>query len=332
MASNSTVLAMPNKRSLLGALLVAGQFFSASVLAATRQSVTYQIDRAWFDADHVYILFEKRIAKEHYSLKDVHGTISKEQRSVRLVSYPREKLRDGALVELGEGVSAESVVYKDMDFSVNIVAKDAMLSGRGMPADVNVCQNAGEASFPIRSRDTLFFCGKMYGLSGNVVFTVPDAILRSITNALKPVKQGGFELLGGREKLVFVVDDKRTLLITTSRTSVSPLKVGVWPIGGKEIKWGMIDAGQPGQRLFVANDVTAYSPNSIVLKDSTGQWTICRKFKCDPVGKLRASGTFLLIDDLAGEAMSLSLPNLTQPRVLVHLEKGTEKGTPGHIY
>lgn len=94
----------------------------------------------------------------------------------------------------------------------------------------------------------------------------------------------------------------------------------------------MIDAGQPGQRLFVANDVTAYSPNSIVLKDSTGQWTICRKFKCDPVGKLRASGTFLLIDDLAGEAMSLSLPNLTQPRVLVHLEKGTEKGTPGHIY
>jgi hypothetical protein len=307
---------MADKHTFLGAMLIAGQVFSAMTLGATKHSVTYQIERAWFDPARVYVLYKMSRAEEHYSLRDVHGTILKEESAERLVSYSRSELPDGAAIELGEGKSAESLVYEDADFSVKVVGREATLSGRRMARDVLVCQNRDVASGPIRWRDTLYYCGVFYSSSGNVVKAVPDKVVQSMTAgwSSEEKKSRDFEQF----KLVFCLDREGALLVTRLLAVVSPLKLGVWRIDAKDVEWTTLSPAGVGAALFVANGVKAYSPNSIVLRDGMDRWIACQPSGCRLIDEPRASGSYLLVDDQAGEAIALSLPNLTQPRLLVH--------------
>lgn len=250
----------------------------------------------------------------------MHGTISKEERTARLASYSRAELRDGVVIELREGKPADSLVYEDADFSVNVVGQEATSSGRRMTTNVLICQKPDEAGAPIRWRQTLFYCGKFYDPSGNVVSAVPDDVLQSMDVGWQSAEQrtGPF---GERAKLVFVVGRDGALLVTRSLSVMSPLKLGVWPIDGKEVAWTTVSAGNPGQQLLVANGLDAYSPNRVVLEDSPHHWIGCQQSECKPLDRLSASGSYLLIDDQAGETITLSLPNLAQPRLLVHSTK-----------
>jgi hypothetical protein len=309
---------MRTKRTVLEAVLIVAQAFWTLAGAATKQSVSHQIESAWFDSARVYLLYKKQEIEERYSLADVHGTISKDETSQWLISYSRSELRDGAVMQLKEGMPAESVIYEDADFSIGTVGRQATLSGRRMAEAVPVCERPETVSRPIRWNESLFYCGKFYSLSGNVVRAVPDAVLQSMTAVLKLAQEKKPGPLGSQGKLVFFIDHEGALLVARSLAVVSPLKVGAWPVDGKDVEWRTIAPGQPGQELFVANGVAAYSPNSIVLRDRADRWIRCQQSECKPVDKLSASGAFLLVDDQAGEAFALSLPNLTQPRLLVH--------------
>jgi hypothetical protein len=251
----------------------------------------------------------------------VHGTVSKEAGNQWLASYSRSELHDGAVVELREGKPVESVVYEDADFSIRTVGGEATLSGRRVTATVPVCERPEAASRPIRWDGSLFYCGKFYDSSGNVVRAVPDAVLQSMTAVLKPEQQKTPGPLGSQGNLVFVIDHEGALLAARSLAVMSPLSVGVWPIDGQGVEWRTIAAGQPGEELFVANGVAAYSPNSVVLRDRAGRWSRCQQSECKPIDELSESGAFLLVDEQAGEAIALSLPNLTRPQMLVHSAK-----------
>ena len=308
---------MAGKHTFLATVLIAGPAFSAMTWGATKHLVTYQIERAWFDSARVYVLYRMNRIEEHYSLRDVHGTILKEDSAERLASYSRSELPEGAAIELGEGKSADSLVYEDADFSVKVVGREATLSGRRMTGDVLVCQNGDIASGPIRWRDTLYYCGMFYSSSGNVVNAVPDKVVQSMTagwSSDEQKKSRFFEPF----KLVFCLDRDGALLVTRSLAVVSPLKLGVWRIDAKDVEWTTISPAGAGDALFVANGVKAYSPNSIVLRDGVSRWITCQPSGCRLIDGLSASISYLLVDDQAGEAIALSLPNLTQPRLSVH--------------
>ena len=320
MDRSSTVPVMRTKRAILGAALIAVQAFSTLAWAATKQSVSYQVESAWFDATRVYVRYRKKEIEQRYSLADVHGTISKEAGKQWLASYPRSELHDGVVVELKEGKPAESLVYEDADLSIRIVGGKAMLSGGRVTAAVPVCERPEAASRPIRWGESLFYCGKFYGVSGNVVRAVPDAVLHSMTAGLRSAEQKPGPL-GTQGKLVFFMGHQGVLFVTRSLAVVGPLKVGEWPIDGKDVEWRTIAPGQSGQEVFVANGVAAYSPNSFALRDRADRWIRCQQSECKPVDKLGATGAFLLVDEQAGEAIALSLPNLTRPQLLVHSVK-----------
>ena len=309
---------MAGKHTFLGAVLIAAQVFSAPTSGATKHSVTYQIERAWFDSARVYVLYKMNRIEEHYSLRDVHGTILKEESAKRLVSYSRSALPDGAAIELGEGKSADTLVYEDADFSVKVVGREATLSGRRMTRDVPVCQNRDVESGPIRWRDTLYYCGMFYSSSGSVVNAVPDKVMQSMTAGWSPDEQKKAVDFFEQFKLVFCLDRDGALLVTQSLAVVSPLKLGVWRIDATDMEWTTLSPAGAGVALFVANDIKAYSPNSVVLRDRMYRWIACQPSGCRPMDGPSASTSYLLVDDEAGAAIALSLPNLTQPRLLVH--------------
>jgi hypothetical protein len=145
---------------------------------------------------------------------------------------------------------------------------------------------------------------------------VPDNVL-SMAAEWQSAERRKSGPLGQQAKLVFCIGRAGELLVTLSLVVSSPLKLGVWPIDGKDLEWTAISPGQPGQAFFVANGVYAYSPNSFVLSDGAHRWISCQQSECKLIDQLSASSSYLLVDDQAGEAITLSLPNFTQPRLLV---------------
>jgi hypothetical protein len=308
------------KHAMMSAALVMAAPLAS---AGTGKSTGYQIDRAWFDAERVYVVYAKDIAKEHYSIRDVHGTIVKEEKTTWIASFPRAQLADGIVLELKAEKPTPSIVYKEKDFSIATLGARSILSGREIDGAAPICEKQEDTGWPIRWRDTIFYCGSLYSLSGHQEWTVPAAVLQAIGDKSRSSSRSALEDLAQR-KPVFCMGSGNQFFVASSLGTSATLQLGSWSVGQSEISWRTVPVGPQGAKASVANGVLAYSPNRIVLKvenDHESHWAQCDDSKCDAIGKLNAGLSYLLLDDKAREAIALSIPNLTRPGLLIQLEK-----------
>lgn len=300
--------------------MIASAPLSPFASAATKYSTTYEVERAWFDAAHLYVLYREETAEVRYSLADVHGSILSHKSALWIASYLRSELNDGGVLKLNKGESAESVVYRDADFAITISGSQITLSGRQIDGSVPICPNQEATGWPMTWRESIFYCATLYSSSGNVAWTVPEPVLQSMKAGLQSTALSVLTTLGGAAKEAFCLEDKVKLVAAAA--SGSSLKTGTWSVGANDISWTSAAVGPPGSTASVANGVVAYSPNLIVLKvkrDAELYWAQCRKGKCARIGNIGANNSYLLLDDQVGQAIAISIPDLTKPRLFVQL-------------
>lgn len=314
---------MHARSQFAAALMMASALLSPLAFAATKQTTTYEIERAWFDGAHLYVLYKEKIARVRYSLADVHGSILSGKSNLRISSYSRSELNDGSVITLKSGESAEGVVYKDADFVITTVSgSQVALSGKQIEGFVPICQNQEATGWPMESQGSIFFCATLYSPLGNVSWTLPESVLQTIKSGLQPTTPSVIRTLTGDAKTAYCFEDKGRLSAVAVSVNSASLKIATWLIGTNDISWNSVAVGPPGSTAFVMNGVMAYSPNRIVLKvqsDGEVYWAQCSKGECIRISDLIASGSYLLLDDEAAQAIAISIPDLTKPRMNVQI-------------
>jgi len=314
---------MHTKSQLAAALMMASALLSPVAEAATKTTTTYEIERAWFDTAHLYVLYKEEIARVRYSLSDVHGSILSEKSNLRISSYSRPELSDGSMIPLKSGDSAESVVYKDADFVItNVSRSQIVMSGKKIEGSVPICQNQAATGWPMESQDGIFFCGALYSPLGNVSWSLPESVLQAIKTGLKSTAPSLISTLAGEAKAAYCFEGKGRLSAVAVSVNSASLKIATWVIGTNDVSWNSVAVGPPGSTALAVNGVMAYSPNRIVLKVQSGgdvYWAECRKEECTRISDLVANGSYLLLDDEAAQAVAISIPDLTKPRMNVQI-------------
>jgi len=314
---------MGNKLFCVLAVIVMSVLLARQTPAATKLETTYRVQRAWFDAENVYVVYKKDLAKQHYSILDVHGTIVDEGSTIWMVSFPRSKLADGSMLQLKDDEPAKSVVYRDGDFTIATSGTRSVLSGRQIDGTKPICEKREDTGWPIRWHATIFYCGSLYSLSGHHEWEVPESLLQTIGAESRSSSRTAIEGLGQR-KPVFCMESGNRFVVASSLGILATLRLGIWMVGQSAITWNTIPVGPQGATALVANGVVAYSPNRIVLKvknDQATYWAQCLESQCNAIGMLNTDDSYLLLDDNAREAIALSIPNLTRPELRVQLAK-----------
>jgi hypothetical protein len=323
MAKLSIALAMENKVLCVLAFIVASALLAAQATAATKATVTYRIQRAWFDTEHVYVVFSKDMAKERYSIGDVNGTIVDDKKTIWIGSFPRSVVTDGIVLDLKADEPGNSIVFRDSDFTITKWGPQTNLSGRQIIKASPICGTPQDTGWPIRWRDAIFYCGSLYSLSGHQEWVLPATVLQAIGADGRSLSRPAVEHLG-QHVPVFCMEADGQLIFTSSMGMSATLRLGSWTADQNGINWRTVPVGPQGVKALVANGVVAYSPNRIVLKAKSDQapyWAQCHESKCDAIENISADDSYLLLDELARVAIALSIPNLTRPALHVQLAK-----------
>lgn len=313
---------MRTKAQFVLVLMIASALLSPLAFSATKRTTRYEVERAWFDSAHLYILYKEDTTKVSYSLADVHGTVLSDKKKVRIASYSRSELKDGSVVMLDNGKSAEAVVYEDSDFAITtIMGEEVSLSGEKIKGSIPICGKRKATGWPIAQRGGIFYCATLYSSSGHVTWTVPDTVLDSMKAELQLTANPLMRALAGEPRPVYYFEGEEKLATVAVSVDSANLKIATWSAGTNDISWTSVAVGPPGSTASVANGVVAYSPNNVVLKvhrDRELYWARCRNGECNRISGVSASSSYLLLDDVAAQAIAILIPDLTKPQM--HLQ------------
>lgn len=136
---------MKSKKLFILAFIVPSALTNPCVWAATKQTTTYNLERAWLDAAHLYVLYNEETTRVRYSLGDIHGSILSDKKRLRIAGFLRAEIKDGGAIALDKGESADTLVYKDADFAINAIP--GAPAGRWQLLDICVCQREPDLEY-----------------------------------------------------------------------------------------------------------------------------------------------------------------------------------------
>jgi hypothetical protein len=291
--------------------------------ALTKSSLSYTVDRVWFDSDYIYIVYEKKHVTSHYSMSDIHGTVLKEKSEIFLSRLLREVGEGSKVYNLENAEEATSIIYRDKEFDISSVGDGVRFAGRNNSMTLQRCKEpiwTKQGAFRqdvIRVRDRLLFCGVLFEQSGEPLLKIPKSIARMIES---DYQENHFPL----DQLVAlsaISNDNLIIVRPDPSSHIVELKIGVWPLfSDKEMKW--VIRGLPtSQGGYEVDTYRAYSPESFVLRpaaDEDKSILLCNEARCERIN-LHDKYSIVIVDEEKRNLIEIiSGTMMANPSVIVH--------------
>lgn len=286
--------------------------------AFTKNSLSYTINRVWFDSNHIYIVYEKKRVTTRYSTMDIHGTVLEEKSAVFISRLPRETSEGLRVFDLESLEDATSIIYRDKEFDIASVGDGVRLSADKKSVTLPNCKESiwfpqyGGRQDVIRVRNRLLFCGMLFNASGDFVLEIPKSVTNAIERDYQDHPSPFYPL-----KIISAISNNNFLIMRADLGGpVKELKIGIWSLNAdKEMRWEKLVL-PPSSKGYEVDTYRAYSPASFVLRPvAAGDKSIliCNEARCERLS-LHDRYSVVIIDE--GQ------------RKLIEITSGTMTGAP----
>ncbi|HEY3489023.1 MAG TPA: hypothetical protein VGK27_02740 [Candidatus Deferrimicrobiaceae bacterium] len=243
--------------------------------AANKTYSSYTIEKAWFDAGYIYILYKKSDKTVKYSLSDIEGTITKENSKLFMCRYSKPSGWKKHSVQFDNIYSDGSLIYKDSDFTISKELAGIAISGRSFSKSITSCdQFIWTYDWPIRLKGQIFSCGVLYDAYGNKVWEVPKYVMNKIEDKRRYMLGRKKLFPGIALRLVAVISNYNLLLTWVDPTSmISEIEFGIVPIGKTDkMNWVIKTLPIAKKGYQIMNGSKIYSPTAgFVLEKDNGE-------------------------------------------------------------
>lgn len=277
--------------------------------AFTKTSLSYIVDRVWFDADSIYIIYEKEKVTSHYSLSDIHGTVLREESELFLSRLPREAGEGVKVFSLENREDATSIIYRDKEFDISFVGEKVKLVGSKKSVTLPKCsmpvwtKQGGARQDVIRVRNRLLYCGLLFDPSGDLVLEIP----KSVTSVIEREHQDHPSLFNPLQIIPAISNGNLLTVRVDPDGANAEMKIGVWPLStDKKMKWlNHILPPSPGG--YEIDTYRSYSPASFVLRPVASEdksILLCNETRCERIN-LHDKYSIVIVDEEEGQLIEI---------------------------
>lgn len=204
-------------------ILMASAFLMASMLGSCASIVKergFSVDDIWVDQEFVWIKYRRDSATTIITYANVHSgmEISSESQSY-LTKIRRSLIKDSHIINLQDTnpINADLLVYQDSDASLKKLPDGRFtLLGKSDGTSFFSCNSKlWDVRRVIRHADRLFFCGRLFDISGRQLWQLSDAFATEVI-ALLLEDQDTHKRGWGGEALSATFTHDNKLLLTVS--------------------------------------------------------------------------------------------------------------------
>ena len=280
------------------------------------KSVTsYAVQRTWSDSASIYLVYRIRRETVHFSLLDIHGTITGQRDEVKILRKSKESLAGSGTLQFASHNPDTSLLYKDSQFELTERGQGASLATASSRTDLAPCNAAWANTGVVRFSAGIFYCGTIYDFNTRVIARFLPAVATD-SGELSSEMPDLAPLNSPMKRLVAIFGENSLVLARVSPVRSSEgLAIQIRSIDGRSAFSKVLFLGNSDTVYMPQYNPLAYSPARFVLRPTRieDNWILlCTESECQKV-TIPWAYSNLIVDERSRNCVFLRQQDLTKP-------------------